>query len=254
MLHHYCSLDSFMGIVQTRSIWAGDSRFLNDSTELKESKRVLYESMEMISGAIGALPSSKGVIEAIESVCSQNHMIFVASFSAEEDDLSQWRCYADRGRGVRLSFNETLLRELPYRIGSVIYGAPQLVDSAIALAETYARIPKLAGADLQALTRQLVDLTALAKHDAFRGEREARMLARADEYPEAVSFRRSGLFVTSYKVIPLDSIWKRGVLEEVCVGPNQHDSETARSVIEFLKAKSLGKTLVHRSTAPFREW
>lgn len=254
MLHHYCSLDSFMGIVQTKSIWAGDSRFLNDSTELKESKRVLEDSIEMISDAIEALPSAKRVIEAIESVCSQVHIIFVASFSAEQDDLSQWRSYADRGRGVRLGFNEALLGELPYRMGNVIYGAPQLVDSAIAMAERYARKPKLTADDLKALTRELVDLSALAKHDAFRGERESRLLARADEYPEAVNFRRSGLFVTSYKIIPLDSIWKRGVLEEVCVGPNQHEAETSRSIVEFLKAKGLAKTLVHRSTAPFREW
>lgn len=253
-LYHYCTLDSLLGIVQNKSIWAGDVRFLNDREEIREAKKHMLRNIDIIENHLKDLPGCREVIGSLKRVCSQNHLLFATSFSKEGDNLSQWRCYGDRGRGVCLGFDEALIRSLGHRVDKMLYSADELLEAVVTTGKQCATSAGRTQSELKALDRRFIEMTALSKNPAFKDEREFRLLI-LDGDPGAGDrrFRRSGQFITSYRPISLETLWKDMVLKELCVGPCQHEKDTQWAITQFLEEME-STAAVYKSTAPFREW
>lgn len=106
-LYHYTSIEAFNGIVNSRSIWASDCRYLNDKLELihaRESFLAYFEGEEK-----EALVLFFHSYEMRRASC-------ISSFSKSPEVLSQWRGYADDGQGVSIAFSKNNL----VRMGSVV--------------------------------------------------------------------------------------------------------------------------------------
>ncbi|GAF99954.1 unnamed protein product, partial [marine sediment metagenome] len=43
IVYHYTSLEGLIGIINSQRIWATDILYLNDASEFKYSKNILYE-------------------------------------------------------------------------------------------------------------------------------------------------------------------------------------------------------------------
>jgi len=125
VLWHYTSLSGLLGIVENKSLWATDIRFLNDREEYLHALNLIDNAAKEISNeSVKSL--LLGVIhEACESgALSPTHMqVFVISFSAAKDLLSQWRAYTEALKGISLGFNLTTIRP-PEDIGSMVTFAP----------------------------------------------------------------------------------------------------------------------------------
>lgn len=254
-LYHYCTLDSLLGIVQNRCLWASDARFLNDRKEVSEAKERIQRSRDFVERRIRGFPGCAEVLDSLDRVCGSEHLLFVISFSEVEDNLSQWRCYGDRGRGVCLGFDEPLVRSLGHRLGRMLYGADELLEAVIQASIEHAQREVRTAADNEALDRRFTEIMALSKHSAFADEREVRLLfLDGDPGVGERRFRRSGQFITSYRPISLEPLWEREVLKKLCVGPCQHEEATKWALIQFLVEMGTPRTVVHDSKAPFREW
>jgi hypothetical protein len=254
LLYHYCGLDSLLGIAQNKCVWACDSRFLNDKLEIKAAKNAIETAIDLIEKALVDLPRRDDVIQRLESAWEQDHIQFVISFSTAADDLSQWRSYGDRGKGVCIGFDQKLLTRLDHCIREVIYGPSNLVTAVIEAATACAAKTYCTIDELDALERRFVEMTALTKHEAFADEHEVRMLVPGDGIAGQRQFRRSGQFLTSYIPVSLSTVWSAGVLADLCVGPNHHDEDTKWALIQFLREMKSSSTIVHSSKVPFREW
>src|SRR5258708_26283674 len=111
-LWHYTSIQGFQGIVKSRRIFATDVRFLNDREEFTDghdlAKEIVRETPEVASNG---LTSRKFLGDAVDlafntgPLHSSRLQVYVASFTAAEDLLSQWRGYSYGSSGMSLAFD-----------------------------------------------------------------------------------------------------------------------------------------------------
>jgi hypothetical protein len=114
----------------SKAIFATDVRFLNDRTEFIHAREVathvIAETAEYGANFFPARDHSKKVVDlAFERgmLSASRIQVFVASFSEAEDQLSQWRGYAQGSSGVSLAFDLTGLRP-PVHTDTLVTLAP----------------------------------------------------------------------------------------------------------------------------------
>ena len=96
ILYHYTTIEGAHGIFQSGKVWASDCLFLNDRHELHRAIEVF---LSMFDGE-----THKALSWAIHGhKITRHHCIFSLSNSPEV--LSQWRAYADDGRGAAIGFS-----------------------------------------------------------------------------------------------------------------------------------------------------
>jgi hypothetical protein len=113
-IYHYTDVASALAIIETGNFWFTERVHLNDTLELQYGLQIGHEMFEAAVKAAGP-GVSVGVADHLMSEVGQGLIEFgywVASFSYNDDDLSQWRSYAEDGGGVCLGFS---VRELDMR-------------------------------------------------------------------------------------------------------------------------------------------
>ena len=105
ILYHYCSNEAFLSIIQNRSIWLSSLSLSNDSMEGKWLRKVFREICE------------EDQLDQIHVDTIMHHFIKLERevdclgfcLSESRDQLSQWRGYADDGKGMCIGFSECYL-------------------------------------------------------------------------------------------------------------------------------------------------
>lgn len=269
LIFHYTSLEGFVGIVDSRTMWLTDYAYLNDTRELTHG-------IELIRDVIAEMlkKESQESIRALlktwnRDIDKDTHRVCIASLSADGDSLSQWRSYGPIAVGFEP--RDLSLHALRANLGPVEYDR----DRQRGLVNTYlhhlcqAYGVDLAEGRLQRIRRvyhktdRLIELIAFFKDPAFRGEDEYRLAYI--EYPELVEsfdiapspkrFRitRSRLqpYVMANELIPTLPDHPPLKIKRVVLGPGA-DSLLERGVREFLAERKLVEVEVHRSTVPYR--
>lgn len=125
-VYHYCSLETFLSIIKNKTIRLSD---VNKSNDYLETKAVLNLIKEAAINIYKKSPiSDRGMLiygmkdeDAIKYLVDvalnrilkfNNLLVYTACFSEEEDLLSQWRGYADNGKGVAIGFNLNCLKKI----------------------------------------------------------------------------------------------------------------------------------------------
>jgi len=102
-LYHYCSVDSFKNIIESKQIWLCDSRSLND---YRENTWILNH----IRNVQKELESDWSTLKPVLDNFDLNSPIpFISAFSINGDLLSQWRAYAADGQGVAMGIDPSAL-------------------------------------------------------------------------------------------------------------------------------------------------
>lgn len=128
VLYHYCSLSTFKSIFDNKLIWLSDIRRSNDSLELKWIMgQCQYYMITAWTDYVKAVQKDRGMeIVSLEHFKEFDKLYNLAkSYDAEndtknwvfclsekKDDLSQWRGYADDGKGIAIGFNSAFLRKI----------------------------------------------------------------------------------------------------------------------------------------------
>ncbi len=131
VVYHYCSVDAFFNIIKNSSIWLSDIAKSNDYQECVRCREIVNKGMEEYLGDdVEALRAWSTWYE--EGVYSNFAMkTFCVCFSESKDKLSQWRGYAQDGKGIAIGFDKEVLEELNQisefhiAFGKVIYDNPQ---------------------------------------------------------------------------------------------------------------------------------
>ena len=270
-LFHYTSLEGFMGIVRGRSMWLTDYGFLNDSRELVHGIEL---SQELISSQknLHVSPQAKELLESWASRLNQPfNKVYVASFTSEDDSLSQWRAYGPiaisfKAASLGLFVNQSTLRPIIYdesvqrKIIEVFINHNVEAFRRDSEAQALTRIPDVYR-DIDALIQHL----AFFKNHAFSSEKEYR-LAFIDN-PELFSnlgeqkikrnFRsargRIIPYLSSADVLTGNKSMRPFPLqiEKVILGP-ECDPMLDAGVREFLVEHGLESVEIMRSTVPLR--
>ncbi len=111
-LYHYTSAAGLSGIVSQNGMYSSPAFSMNDPKELIYGLEVIEETcMEILKGSATniekqvALSLQQNPIVISKDYTSMFGVLMLISFSEKEDNLSQWRCYADDGRGFSIGIN-----------------------------------------------------------------------------------------------------------------------------------------------------
>lgn len=131
ILFHYCDVDGFYHIIKDSTIWLSDVSKSNDYQECTLCRDKVDEGIER------KLSNDKECLEAWQWGTAHRlklnyHLLtYCACFSESCDQLSQWRGYANGGKGISIGFNKERLLELKTisehhtSFGPVIYDKKQ---------------------------------------------------------------------------------------------------------------------------------
>lgn len=106
-IYHYCGLTSFRAILESKQLWLSDVHCMNDSTE----------QTWLINMAMRSLcdPRYQGYLQAITTNfdwMDLNPHAFC--FSERPDLLSQWRAYAEDGKGYSIGYSSSWIESQRY--------------------------------------------------------------------------------------------------------------------------------------------
>jgi Protein of unknown function (DUF2971) len=271
LLYHYCSSEAFHSIVENGNVRLSALTLSNDAMEgrwLRQTMRHELVTRELPEAAIDKID---------DIIANLPSWYITLGFSMSRDGgdrLSQWRGYADDGRGFAIGFDRLKLNELlaestnaAFRLCDVNYGnearsAIQEVADNFGAIHSSGRLDKItvgangmlstpAGDETSDQLRAFYGVSSWAAHHAFtvknpafEEEKEVRIIAPYSRASD-LSFRPAGS-----KLVPFVALhFKPDTISRVVVGP-QHESD-GKLVKAFL-LKHDYRCEVETSTASYR--
>jgi hypothetical protein len=246
VLYHYTNREGFLGIMNTRELWASNLRFLNDSRELQCG-------LEMISKVLHGNnnPLVKDVLDdnLVDPSDEAAYSVYGVSFSAIGDDLSQWRAYGSGG-GYAIGFpckwgdmSKTLQRFAQQNacfLGQVRYKEDEQRKLAQLLVSemrtSYRPSDPLAMAAAFGRESGLM-IASLMKDRSFEREEEWRLIG-PDARPDEIRYRNGRTGITPYIALNLNDEVRAEIV--VIVGPCPHQE----SAIDRVSVSKI----------PYRDW
>ena len=268
LLYHYTTPAGLLGILESKSIWATNHRYLNDIREYSLAlDRALAELEKLrepvVFGSAYFLDQWQQYIEGVKELDT-----FVTSFSKNGDLLSQWRAYSGSVPGYAIGFSSQILKEIAESQGFDL--APCRYDeekirkilqnllkeaweSAIEIQKSGKTTFK--GREYDSHEGIALDLgvrlsmvAPLVKHSSFIEEEEWRIFGRKYGKPIFVRISRSGLI--PYRQLDLSKA-SMFAISEIIVGPGP-DQDLAENALDFLLKSHQIPASVTLSRIPFR--
>jgi Protein of unknown function (DUF2971) len=270
-LYHYTSGAGLLGVLQTKSIWATNIRFMNDIREFQVALDLIADALDRRRSA-GHRPSRfmsalHAVLETALETASKID-IYVSSFSEHGDQLSQWRGYCPPGNGYSLGLAPNTLTHADSGaiLVSCIYSKAQhaklidtVIDDVVTFADTYWRGPETSDRVLREsfkLFERIVFLLGPALKDpTFSEEVEWRLVSLASSFrTEQPDFRAARSMLIPYFAHTLGAHEDVPLVAEIVVGPTPYPDLAKQAVEALLRRHGIGTASVRNSTIPFRDW
>jgi hypothetical protein len=273
IVYHYCRPDAFLEIVRSGTIWHSAYTVLNDTMEREWGYRIFIEVTEQLRGECGADFIDR--IQAIVKISQTNSVAMISSYSLNGDVLSQWRAYADDGRGFAIGFS-TRRMDMPAKPLKVLYDRAAQVKELTGNIRHVFQHEQSVGFKYNDEFRAHwytfgLDLCAY-KNPAFAEEMEIRRVhisLALDEVTKGVipigaidrqnvrrspavqvDFRVSNGVLVPYVVLDYTDGGKNEPLKEVVLGPKNANLESNVEIL--LSTMGLNNVAIKRSQAPYR--
>lgn len=232
--YHYCSVDTFFNIMQTSTLRLGNPLSMNDSAE------VIW-FLELVGEYVDNEESYKGISERWELVEKiMKDMIreidfpYILCLSRESDVLSQWRSYANDGKGVAIGIDvDRLLRYSTLLSGNdIIYDSENqmklLGEKGIDKYLSELNKAIINGDDttiynkIRILVSYLLKDAIICKNPAFKEEDEYRISCAPHKCDEGkiseIKFRTNNEVIFPYREIYFENI-KHSLNKSITIGP-----------------------------------
>jgi len=128
-LWHYTSIEALFGIIERKEIWLSDYRNLNDKAEIVSQIKTMidiYNNSTFRNRLIDEIMYSPDG-EHLPNLGIDDERIFIFSLSQNQDDLNQWKGYANTKNGISIGFDVIDDDSILYKesddvyVGKVIY-------------------------------------------------------------------------------------------------------------------------------------
>jgi hypothetical protein len=261
LLYHYTTLNGLLGIVRSRTLWASDVRYMNDSAELKHSADLIrLEVQERIVRGQGKADLLGQFTDWISHRITNGHMLFGASFRSHGNLLSQWRGYSAHGKGVSLGFSADYILQCAQKqqlqIGKCIYEPAlqrKLIRQVVDAVEIHVEKHISSSASRQQLSTiyqgvfekieiDLLRIAAILKHPSFREEKEWRIVSPVytDYSNSPVLFREANAMLVPYMEFDLQLEAGRPLqLDHLYLGPTSNINISMNSLKMFLSQNGI---------------
>jgi hypothetical protein len=247
VLYHYTSLAAAEQIIRSQQLWLTSHDCTNDPHEIKSVEEVIAEVARAWKGHYGVVGDV--ALDSCAEAWTLHHVttgfnLALGCFSQARDKSSQWKSYADNGRGVCLGFSTAQLtgqvEGVAFHLSQVLYGEDPCIDrlargfrdvlQAGARVTPSKNVATLVGL---ALIRLAAFLSTSAKHAEWREEEEWRLLG---VWPkgDAPNWLERGTGVR-YIAIPYSDQTLRP-LDEIIIGPKADAAAAMKRLDEALHA------------------
>ena len=198
-------------------------------------------------------------------------LLLANCFSTDKDVLSQWRAYADDGKGYVIGFNAKELLGLPIRALQVLYDKEQQIKEATATIDALYQLKQEDSNEFKTFCNVFgYDLSAF-KNPAFIEEKEIRLIHLLDfkksndfmklvdkggiyfgedRKGEEIKFRIKQDIPTPYIELDFSNNNKINPIKEVVIGPKNEVMKTAIRI--FLETIGIEKVEINKSNASYR--
>lgn len=273
VIYHYTHQKGFLGILESRVLWATKIQYLNDARELIGVLKLADEILQTKESEPALTDAQRQILHAEREAVrdSRNINIPVVSFSADGDSLGQWRAYSQDGVGYAIGFDKRQLESLCQKQELALRRCEYLN------AEEYReRINALVAEHIASklgyswLVHELLNMASTLKPESFHEEREWRTvpsgvhgmddLVRRGYTYLTCEFRSGRSMIVPYwnfrlaepqpSVDPLP-------IKKVIIGPGPHPELAKEAVTGRLHAPdlNLGNVVkVENSKIPYRNW
>ena len=279
---HYTDLLGLVGIVESGGFWLSDHRFLNDTEEFENGRKLTRSVLNALCTKFryaGFREVLEGASSCLQDLSEEPY--YVCSFSSETDSLSNWRGYADDGRGISITFDnrgEGLLGSRFFFVMPILVASKVVYENRAkitTIVRTIRRFAREFATDIKAgrevwprewsgdLSRMLAVKFINFKHPQYAAEHEIRLVVPTSHVK---SFNGLKHRVKSDRIIPYadlvelyaklslyeDKENRRLPIREVRVGPTANQEVTLRSVSEYLHNKGYDSVRICKSEVPYR--
>lgn len=267
VLYHYCSMEALLGILQNKSLRLTNARYMNDSKEIswiyEIAKKVLWDKQFQCNSENELRLCKRLLSHCDELFLSETSFpsYYCSCFSTNGDSLSQWRAYADDGRGVAIGFSRSFLEScmVPHliKLQSVEYVDSQNlsyvtneIDQAFSKVREVKR--ELTNDEINAIwyeTSTIWDRKAIfVKNAAFLEESEVRIFhlphsqLQYDQIGKIDFFHRNGVLVP---YMPLKLPFDKEPIVRIAFGPKNRMEHNRNSILHLTETLGLRFSLAH---------
>jgi len=271
LIYHYCPAQAFIDIMTSKTVWLSAFYALNDTMERSWGYSIFDKAIQELKK--DADPKFIDRTVRLVSEAYFYSLVMVGSFSLDGDVISQWRAYADDGRGFAIGFSPKLL-QAPAKKLRVLYDEERQLQELLGNLKHVHEYEKSIGYKYNEefeghLFGIAGDLIAY-KHPSFREEQEIRLAHLAGVHPEGriiplgdigpdgkrlsdplkTRFRQRNGVLVPYVVMDYTNNGELAPVKEVVLGPCNEDPEW--SIKLFLNTLGMKDATVRRSTIPYR--
>jgi hypothetical protein len=174
-VHHYTSLKGALGILESGQMWFTERSHLNDPSEISSGLQI---AEKILCGRDRASDAAQ-LRQSAERVFG-DFRFFSASFSFKCDDLSQWRNYADDGKGVVLSFRTSAFNNPKTHIKRFVKDDPTVLVCPMSYAPECLQsvigsiVEKWNGSNIGELCDHLFMISSMFQNECWKPEKEYR--------------------------------------------------------------------------------
>ena len=269
LIYHYCDSNAFFAICTNRKLWMNDLHSINDFMELHWGYSIWEQSANTRIEKYG-----KEFLDEIDEVIHFSgfqSLLLANCFSTDKDVLSQWRAYADDGKGYVIGFNAKELLGLPIRALQVLYDKEQQIKEATATIDALYQLKQEDSNEFKTFCNVFgYDLSAF-KNPAFIEEKEIRLIHLLDfkksndfmklvdkggiyfgedRKGEEIKFKIKQDIPTPYIELDFSNNNKINPIKEVVIGPKNEVMKTAIRI--FLETIGIEKVEINKSNASYR--
>lgn len=268
-VYHYTSLEGFLGIVKSRSVWMTEFAYLNDRREVRYGLDLLLNTVSEMRATATREDVRDLLSNWADKLGGSGNRVCITSFSGDDDSLSQWRAYGPIAvgfpvRSLALHVDQSRLQPVEYDPSVQRKLIEIYVNHLVAAFEAdidgdrLSRIP-----DIYHKSDRLLELAVFFKDPAFRTENEYRLVYI--DYPDLLcslgiespprSFRAARGRIVPY--VPSTDVLRSKhrdfalEISEVVLGP-ESDELLEQGLREFLVENDLASVSVRRSLVPLR--
>jgi Protein of unknown function (DUF2971) len=274
-LWHYTTGQGAIDIIGSGTLWATQVGCLNDTTELTHAPTVLRRMVDTLTRDANTDTEraffTKWLLVFEQPVgVAASSPFFVACFSEDGDDLSQWRAYGGGEGGIALGFRPqglVAMQAEPRILLPVQYDEQEQLEAARRVCEAtfdfYSRHGSRRDETVCATWEtefraawdiQLSFLSPVFKNPAFKAEREWRIIKQVFPFEFShLKFKQRQSMISRH--IPL-CFGARSLqpprlpLAAVRIGPSKHKAETEQSVRLMLMANGYDTSQIEVSSSP----
>ncbi len=236
IVYHYCKLEGFLSIIQNASLWVSDIRKSNDELECIYGRDLIKNRIEKEIVADAEAMHAWTMGYEMNPDLYDSMLTYVACFSEKEDCLSQWRGYADDGKGMAIGFDKKVLEQLSklrkfnLHFAKVIYDKNEqerYVEQVVKENLKRMEETEVGHAALELNSNYRMEFS-LYKHPSFEEEEEWRLVLNSKPYGREMKvgnitfsepkYRVANGKLISYRELCFSNI-KETFVKEIWIGP-----------------------------------